>query len=274
MIYRLSTDTGWRNQPLFLSIRDRYKKPKKALIIRYGGFGDVLQTTTLFRPLKEEGYHITVNTTSRGHTLLQGDKLIDDFILQQTDQVPNRELREYWGLLAPGFDKVINLSESIEGGLLVPGPRVEVVDGVRVPVKAREEYYWSHEKRHTLLNRNYVEEIHRIADVPFSRPEVRFFPSPMEQFSVNKLRKKFKVKKLVVWALSGSSIHKTYPWTHMVVEDVLHSTRDYGFVFVGDEQSKLLEDAIFEYIGPNNRVIYKSGGISIRQTLALAKIGA
>jgi len=91
---------------------------KTACVVRYGGFGDMIMAASLFPILKELGYQVVVNTTERGADLLKSDPHIDLILKQNTDQVPNHELTEYWAMMAGWFDKFINLSESVEGRLL------------------------------------------------------------------------------------------------------------------------------------------------------------
>ena len=40
-----------------------------------------------------------------------------------------------------------------------------------------------------------------------------------------KQRKKIKTKNVILWSLSGSSVHKVYPWTDNVIAALLLSVR-------------------------------------------------
>ena len=228
------------------------EKPKKTCaIIRYGGFGDMIQLSSVLPGLKAQGYHITVFTTPRGHDILRTDPHVDKFIIQDTDQVPNEELPAYWKCWKQKFDKWINLSESVEGTFLaLPG---------------RTAYIWNKDGRNRALNVNYLEFTHILAGVPIDfRP--KFYPSGKEKEWVLKRRKKIGGN-VILWVLDGSSVHKHWPWMDNAFARILLEYPDVKIVTVGNEFSSMLE------IGWENepRVITKSGKWSIRETLAFAQ---
>ena len=100
--------------------RDRPRKT--ACIVRYGAFGDLLQTSSVAAGLKDQGYHVTLMTSPPGHQVIEADPNIDEFYLQEKDQVPNHMLGDYWKYHSTKYDKWVNLSESVECSLLsVPG---------------------------------------------------------------------------------------------------------------------------------------------------------
>ena len=98
---------------------------KTACVVRYGGFGDMIQTASIFPRLKEQGYRVCLNVTERGSEISETDPNVDEILFQKTDQIPGNRLTEYWEKMSPCFDKFIQLSESIEGKLLIIGPRFE-----------------------------------------------------------------------------------------------------------------------------------------------------
>ena len=109
----------------FGGIRDE----KTVCIVRYGGFGDILQVASILPLLKEQGYRVCVNVTERGENICYSDPNIDELLIQKTDQISIDRLTEYWEKMSPCFDKFIQLSESIEGSLLLVGDRVEKLNG-------------------------------------------------------------------------------------------------------------------------------------------------
>ena len=228
------------------------QKPKKSVcVVRYGGFGDMLQMACILPQLKRQGYHITVMTTPRGQSVVEHDPNIDVFFIQDDDQVPNHLLTDFWAHQAKQFDKFINLSESIEGTLLaLPG---------------RANHGWSHEMRHKYLNLNYHEFTAEIAGVPFI-PEGRFYPAPEEIETVAKLLPDTHTFTLV-FALSGSSRHKFYPGQDAVIAALLVQIPNIHVYLVGDEACKILEQ------GWENepRVSLLSGKQTVRETLTLAQ---
>ena len=94
------------------------------MVIRYGAIGDAVVAASILPELKKQGYHITFNSAPNTYEILKHDPNIDEWFVQEKDYVPNAALGPYWQSLAMEgrWDKIINLCESIEGGLLtLPG---------------------------------------------------------------------------------------------------------------------------------------------------------
>lgn len=238
---------------------------KTACISRYGGFGDMIQMSALLPTLKQQGYHVTVNTTPAGMEIVKHDPHIDRFMLQDVDQVPNPSLPDFWASQARRFDKFIQLSESIEGTLLaMPG---------------RANHAWPHGVRKVELNRNYLEWCAQLAELPYSS-DARFYPSPDEVTAATQFRQTVSRAMnpdlmigqagqpvfTIMWALSGSSVHKFYPHMDAVVARILTDLPRAVIVFTGDEPCQLLEQG-WEL---EPRVYRLSGKQTIRETLSLA----
>ena len=233
-------------------------KPRKTVcVVRYGGFGDQIQAANLLPALKRQGYHVTFMTTPKGQDILRSDPNIDAWILQDNDQVPNGELWAFWRQWGARFDKFVNLSESVEGTLLaMPG---------------RANHAWPDEMRRRHLGRiNYLEFASELAGVPY-KSEARFYADPDELSWARKfVTEKFGAGDhfVVVWALSGSSLHKAYPWQDNAMAKLLISMPEARFVLVGDDACAILEQG-WEL---EPRVACTSGTLSIRSTLALAQV--
>ena len=224
------------------------KPEKTAYVCRFGGFGDMIQTSSILPRLKEQGYHVVFNTTPTGESILRHDPHIDEFRIQDTDQVPNEELVPYWAAMRRKYDKFVNLSESVEGSLLaIPG---------------RTIHFWNKEARHKLCNINYLEMTHLIADVPF-KFSPKFYPTPEEREWAIKERMEIGGNMVVCFSMSGSSVHKTWPYMDQIIARLLVTFPDCRVVLMGNEMGKILES------GWENepRVIKKSGVWKIRETL-------
>ncbi|MGH8471426.1 MAG: glycosyltransferase family 9 protein, partial [Gammaproteobacteria bacterium] len=222
---------------------------------RFGGFGDLLMASSVLPGLRRQGFHVTLMTTPKGQELLREDPHIDDWWIQDEDQVPNAELPTYWEALSTRFDRFVNLSESVEGTLLaVPG---------------RANHAWPDEMRQRRLGSvNYLDFIHEIAQVPRG-PMVRFYTSEAERQWARDLRAELGDESFVVlWSLSGSSLHKAYPWTDNVVARLMTDCPRAKVVFVGDTACQILEMGWEE----EPRVICKSGVWSIRESLAFLEV--
>jgi len=225
---------------------------KSVCIVRYGGFGDMIQMSSVLPWFKDNGWHITVNTTPAGLNIIKTDPHVDAVILQEHDQVPNQELTEYWARMAEGYTKFVQFSESIEGNLLaLPG---------------RPQYEWSTKKRHLKMNRDYFATMHNIAGVPLP-PRPGFYPTADETHLARFYRRCMGIDSfMIMWALSGSSVHKAWPYTDQVIARLMMDYPDVHVVFVGDRLCQLLEDQW----RTEDRVHRESGRMPIRDTLALA----
>ena len=226
---------------------------KECLVIRYGAFGDAVWVTPVLKRLKAEGYYVVYNCTPYSAEVLRACPWIDEFLLQERNVVPNAELGEYWQEIRHGFERVINLCESVEKTLLVQ--------------QGRPEYHLPHKKRHEMCNVNYQDRTMEIAGYPNAKgelPELHF--TDMEETLAQMIRQAHKDKFLILWSLSGSSLHKCYPWTH-IVAGTIHQKypNDVVIVTVGDEMCRILES----WRHPNT--LNKSGVWTIRQSMLMTK---
>ncbi len=235
-----------------------FQRPAKtACVVRYGAFGDMLQMANILPELKRQGYHVTVMTTPDGQNILRHDPHVDDWFLQDRDQVPNHELLDFWAVQSKHYDKWINLCESIEGTLLaMPG---------------RPNHTWMPSVRAQYLNKNYLEWTADLAELPY-KSEAKFYATEEEtaraQALLDELAGDEKAPCHVLWCLTGSSVHKSYPWTDAVVARLMMDNPNVRVIFVGDPSCKILEQGWES----EPRVKCLSGEIGIRDTLALANL--
>jgi len=228
------------------------EKPEKTCgIVRYGGFGDMIQTASILPGLKRQGYHITVYTTPGGHDILKSDPNIDEFFLQDNDQVPNMELLQFWDVQKQKFDKWVNLSESIEGTLLA--------------LECRPAYYWTKDARNMLLDVNYLDFMHMLAGVP-DPVCPKFYPTEREARIARNRRDKINGP-VIMWAADGSGVHKHWPHMDQAISRILITYPEAHIVMVGNELSSILEQGWQN----EERVIKKCGKWDIRETLAFAE---
>lgn len=203
---------------------------RKAIILRWGGFGDVIMASILFPILKKDGYHLTLHATKGGSEATKRDPYVDEIIIHETDSIPSNELQDYWDELARGYDKFINLSGSIEDNLLI--------------ADTDERFgYWDKKTRHMKCNRNYYEEtlIWGGYDPKDYNKNPTLYFSPFEHQQAKRIRKKHRGKFLILWTLSGSSLHKSYPYTEYVLQKLLDEHEDIMVFFVGDIACELLQ---------------------------------
>lgn len=226
------------------------KPAKRAAVVRYGAFGDLIQASSVFPGLKEQGFHVTVYTTPRGADVIRHDPHVDALYVQDNDQVENHELGDFWANEAKKYDRWVNLSESVEGTWLTLPDRM----ADKWPKSVRDKY----------LNVNYLEFAHDLAQVPLPiRP--KFYPTVEERKWAREERKKMGGAELIMYCLAGSSVHKTWPHMDGLLARLLLDRPDCRIATVGDDMAAMLEN------GWENepRVIRKAGAYSIRQTMAL-----
>ena len=206
--------------------------------------------SAIFPLLKQDGYHITLNLHKRSLPVVMHNPYIDKIIIHD-EKIPNEKLTEYWEELGKGYDKVINLSESIEGSLL--------------KTEWKESYNWLKEKRHEVCNVNYYDRTLEIAgyghikglsgELYFTKDEIKWAKK-----QIDKYRGKF----IFMWSLSGSSLHKTYPYTEQIACSFLDKHPDAICFTVGDQLCQLLE-------WQHPRTKCKSGIWTIRQSMLMTK---
>ena len=226
-------------------------KPKNTVcVVRYGAFGDMIQTSTVIAGLKKQGYHVTVFCSPPGSDVILHDPNIDKMVLFDKDQVPNADLGGFWEWQEKKFDKFVNLSESVEGTLLA--------------IAGRAPYKWSPIARHSVMNHNYVQTMHEIAGVPHD-PQIKFYPTSTERVWAERQRKSMKFSNLVMWSLAGSSVHKTWSGLDNIMASILVAFPDTAVMLVGGPECEILE-AGWE----NEPRVYRTcGKFNIRQTLSM-----
>lgn len=226
---------------------------KEALVIRYGAFGDSVWVSPVVRELKQHGYYVVVNCKDNTAQILKNNPNIDEFIVHESSHsIPYDELPNYWDEISKGFDKVINLTQSIEG--------------VLVKCQGSDEYDWPHEKRHAECNVNFVDRTMECAGYPeIKGAKTELFFTDIEE----QLAKTFMLARrdrfVLLWALSGSGFHKTYPWAEYVAAEfgATHK-KDAQIITTGDESCRILE-------WQNPWTINKAGIWTLRQACIMTK---
>lgn len=235
---------------------------KRCMVIRYGAIGDQIQNSSILPELKKQGYHITYNTSPSGYEILKHNPHIDDWFIQDKDFVPNQQLGPFWQTLAfeKRWDKIINLCESIEGGLLtLPG---------------RLQFDYPDESRRKLFGTvNYLERHHDIAGVPYNF-DARFYATKEEQKWAKKLIEKIDAP-IVAWAINGSAHHKVYPWVQVVTSWLATHTPAHIFLMGDETTSKELQDGIMELLRKDgidtSRIHPMCGKWTVRESLAFVE---
>lgn len=220
--------------------------------------GDTIISTPLVRYLHNQGNEVYYLASDSGMPILQNNPHVTKLIHHKTDSIANDKLGEYFDSLAKAYecDSLIDLCESIECSLCFH------------PVQP--QYNYTKNERKLLGNKNYYQQCFVKAGYPIPekhedlRPEVFFTDKEEEDFL--RFREQYIGKKIILWALSGSSLHKSYPFTFLVMSKILVDHPDVIFVTIGDEKCKILEQGL-----QHERVIHKSGKWSFRQSMMAIK---
>lgn len=238
-----------------IDIPPRAKPDKKALVVRYGGIGDIIIATPVFRLLKEQGYHVTFNTNKTGMEVTRHNPHIDDYIFHPNDTVPNRHLPFYWERMAKGFDRFINLSGTMEDSLLLP--------------PENPDYQLSHNERRIRFDGvSYIDNAMEKAGFPEAKGlRGELFFSPEEEIVANAFRRVLRDRFVVIWALSGSGPHKSYPYFMEAMDAFSRKHPETVFVTVGGYLERLMEIALE---GPC--YLPRSGVWDLRNSLAAVKV--
>lgn len=227
----------------------------RILVARIAAIGDCVQITPLIRYLKEQGNEVYVVTSGQGMQILKFNPFIDKLIYYVAETVPAEQLPEYFEQMRKdeNCDKLINLCECVE---------VKYLFHPADPV-----YNYSKQERLQRGCKNHYDAVFEAAGLPEvtgKKPELFFSDEEEDEFA--QFRKEMLGKFWVVWCLSGSARHKSYPYTRYVMEAMLQEHKNMVIVTVGDESCK-----IFEFGLNHDRCIHKSGVWSLRQTALACK---
>lgn len=226
----------------------------KILVCRVAAVGDCVQITPLIKYLKDQGHKVYVMTSGQGMQILKHNPNIHKLIYYEAETVPIEQLDDYFKTIQKQYkcDELINLNGSIEVKyLLVPADPI---------------YNYSKQERIALLNKSHYDAVFEAAGYEPTHGNPEMFFSETEEEENARFRKDFLGKFVVVWALSGSSMHKCYPWTRHVMETLIMKHKDIVFITVGDEFCKILEQEL-----EHERCIHKSGEWSLRETAIMCK---
>lgn len=229
------------------------KTNKEALVIRYGALGDTCWLTPVLRKLKEDGYYVVVNISERGAPVLRENPFVDEFIIMRdATEIPYLELDQFWSQIGRRFERVVNLTKSVEGTL--------------IRCEGDESFHWPHDMRHKECNYNFQDRTMELAGYPEAKgclPELYF--SDIEETLAKNFRENHRDKFVILWSLSGSAFHKIYPFAEYVAGDMCVTHKDdVQIITVGDELCKILE-------WQNSITTNRAGQWTVRQSFIMTK---
>ncbi len=232
------------------------KKVHSAIILRYGAYGDQIVASSVLPYLKRDGYYVVYNCTEWGREIMLNNPHVDELWLQKTDEVINADLDKHWANISQGFERIINLNQSIE---------VECV-AVQFRDKITRNDPWgiTQEARRKKYNVNFYENNIKKAGFNNPIPPVKgeLYLSDIECFYAKDFLRKYRNKFIIMWSWSGSGMNKAYPWSESIMVEFLTRHKDSIIITVGDEICRVLD--------PNHpRIISKAGRWTFRQTMGV-----
>ena len=194
-------------------------------IVKLGAHGDALWASSVFPHLKAQGFHTVLFTQETGEEVLRHDPHIDE-IVRFESRVPIGELGEMFLWLEAKYKHTRILVEAVEGTLL--------------PSPSKIQYHFPPAARSRLMNQNYVELHHMIAQVPYE-PRVKFYPTDEEKRWVNKMRSEMPGR-LVVLVANGSSCSKMWPHAAEFAKRLLMDHENVTVLALGDPRGMDFEE--------------------------------
>jgi len=223
----------------------------RVCVARYGALGDAIIMSPLVRQLAEDGWEVTLNISSYCAPVFENNPHISNIIIQERDLIPNHLLGRYWKYWETQYDRYINLSESIEGDLLI--------------VEGRPPFFTSHAWREERCARNYYDHTMDRGGYPnVTGTRGELFFTNAEERRAQKFFQPMRDQFVVVWALNGSSHHKIYPLMEPLLREWFRTHPDARVVTTGDTNAKQLE---FDHY----QLLRRAGEWSIRESLISTK---
>ena len=190
---------------------------KKAIVIRYGAVGDNIMVTPIIRLLKNQGYHVTINTLPNNKFVFDNNFYIDDFLIQEKAVVNGNDLGNYFKYLETKYDKVINLCHSIEHTMLKD--------------PAAKEFY----QPKVIEDRNYYDRTLEIAGFKETGLNGEIYLSASEEVMCKYFVSRNKDTFNIMWCPRGSSSHKMCTHSEDIIDYLLDTYKDIKVFLVGGD---------------------------------------
>ena len=227
---------------------------KTAIVHRYGAYGDHIHWSMIPRILHEEGYKVDIDVNYKGVQLFTHNPYVNKIhFYEPRKDTTIEDLKTRWEELDNNYDKVINLQWSLEYGTIA--------------MENMPQFWWSQEARRKLYNKNYYDFTLDWAGYgKLKKQSIRgeVYYTEDEHAIVKKFLEPYKDKFVLLVNLSGTGLHKIYPYMGQVVQRFIDTHDNVVVITTGDKQCQVLE-------WEHDRVICKSGVWPFRQVLLVAK---
>src|SRR2546427_4022959 len=232
------------------------EEPKTAVVLRFGGFGDVLWATPVFRKLKEDGYKVILHTFSYAAPIVERDPNIDEIYVHPIAQVARQ-------ITMPPNSRVvdlIHLGHLLEGGYYfgcaMHSQAFEIgCESCELLKQQRDE---------DLGNVNYEENILVRADQrenPYC-PSIYFTDEEIKDAHDFVQSEGWSDKFIVFWSAASTIEHKIYPYWYEVCEEFTRAHEDTLVYSVGNKETQGFQAS-------GERIIPIAGDWKLRKSILL-----
>lgn len=224
---------------------------KTVCIVKYGGYGDGLYATPLYRLYKEMGYYVVANIQPDNIPIIENNPFIDEYHIQNKYVIPMTKLGEYFEALKKKYRKVINLCQVVERGLILEE-------------RDEELYNLDTFERNKRFNINYYDKIIEASGLHETGLNPELYLTENEQRLGEYFQSKHKGKFKIQWQLTGSSWHKLNPYCDQIIDKLTEKYPDIEVFLTGGDIVRLLA-------WENKQVFSRIGIWNIRQSMIMTK---
>jgi ADP-heptose:LPS heptosyltransferase len=192
-----------------------------------GALGDGIIASSLLPYLAKDGYRITINASQNVLDMLRYNPYVYDTMPHVDGSIDSENLDEHWANVGKGFDKVVNLTGTMENNYIFAFPQPEYYKCLAWKRKQSKGVNW------------YDNQITKAGYKP-NRPLGELYFSQEEKRIAKEFRRKHKKAFIILWALFGSSVQKVYRYFEIVARRVLDEFKDSIIIPTANYQGKLL----------------------------------
>jgi ADP-heptose:LPS heptosyltransferase len=248
-----------------------------AVVMRYGGFGDVLMTTPAVHVLAEQGYFVSYHTYEHAAEILNNNPHVGQLVSYKPDPETGRPPKVLKFDYVDPRTLFLNMSGTCEVSLVDLEPEKGEGPGLiygcadhpsvyQIGCKQCEEARIARDAR--VAGRNYYDE--NMSRIPLKpgqvvplRPELYFTHEELTQ--IDKFAEGWEDHFVVIWLQSSTAMHKAYPLWASVAREFCRRYPDALIYSTGDKKAGFLE------VHDNPQIKSVIGQWSLREAMALTQ---